>query len=163
MPYRDPGDANPKYGVEPGDGGGAGATLAHHPGGGRRRGREPSRVRVAAAHRHRPEAGHRSGPHAPSGGVAAWVDPCAHGTRGPRPPRGRPTRSHKHGPRRTPDTARGLHARRAASPAAPVAPRPGRARASRRARAARGPWAAPTLAPEQPVSSQSKPPLGTPA
>ena len=49
----------------------------HHPGGGRRRGREPSRVRVAAAHRHRPEAGHRSGPHAPSGGVAAWVDPCA--------------------------------------------------------------------------------------
>ena len=43
-----------------------------------------------------------------------------------RPPRGRPTRSNNHGPRRTPDTASGLHARRAASQAAPVAPLPGR-------------------------------------
>ena len=53
------------------------------------------------------------------------------GTRRPRPPRGLPTRSNNHGPRRTPDTARGIHARRAASQAAPVAPRPGRASASR--------------------------------
>ena len=30
----------------------------------------------------------------------------------PRPPRGLPTRSNNHGPRRTPDTARGIHARR---------------------------------------------------
>ena len=43
-------------------------------------------------------------------------------------------------PRRTPDTARGSHARRAASQAAPVAPLPGRASASRLTRAARGPW-----------------------
>ena len=85
------------------------------------------------------------------------------GTRVPRPPRGRPTRSHKHGPRRTPDTARGLHARRAASPPAPVAQRPGRARASRRTRAARGPWAAPTRAPEKTVSDQAQPPRGAPA
>ena len=85
------------------------------------------------------------------------------GTRVPRPPRGLPTRSNNHGPRRTPDTARGLHARRAASQAAPVAPLPGRASASRLTRAARGPWAAPTLSPEKTVYDKSKTPLGAPA
>ena len=73
------------------------------------------------------------------------------GTRRPRPPRGLPTRSNNHGPRRTPDTARGIHARRAASQAAPVAPRPGRASASRLTRAAGVPWAAPTLSPDKTV------------
>ena len=45
------------------------------------------------------------------------------GTRVPRPPLALPTRSNNHGPRRTPDTARDIRARRAASPAAPVTPR----------------------------------------
>ena len=85
------------------------------------------------------------------------------GTRVPRSPRALPTRSNNHGPRRSPDRGRDIHARRAASPPAPVAPRPGRASASRLTRAARGPWAAPTRSPEKPVYDQAKPPLGAPA
>ena len=98
----------------------------------------------------------------PNHGRAAPGRPVDHVSL-PRPPRGRPTRSNNHGPRRTPDTARGLHARRAASQAAPVAPLPGRASASRLTRAARGPWAAPTRSPEKPVYYKAKAPLGAPA
>ena len=58
------------------------------------------------------------------------------GTRVPRPPLALPTRSNNHGPRRSPDRGRDIHARRAASQAAPVAPLPSRASASWLARAA---------------------------
>ena len=76
------------------------------------------------------------------------------GTRVPRPPRALPTRSNNHGPRRSPDRGRDIHARRAASQAAPVAPLPGRASASWLASAAAAPWAAPTLS--QGVTNQGQ-------